>query len=520
MESLHLINGNIITQDKANPIASSVYIENGKIKTLNVKHNNVKTINLHGATVIPGFIDAHFHLKNYGKRLEQINLKSICSLDEIENIIKEKIKTTNHGDWIQGFGWDQNLWQDKLFPPASFLNKISPNNPIYLTRIDGHSIWVNDAAIKKTNLTIEQLNAISGGKVINDCIMIDNSMGPFKKHLPVENKEQVKKWIKSATKNASKMGITGVHDAWQDQLTVESIMELINENDFPIRCYGMLASNDQNLLNTYFNNGHYYNEYLTIRSVKAFIDGALGSRGAALHEPYSDDHHNCGLILITKEEFENLATQCFNNNFQLNTHAIGDRGNDFVLNHYAKTLGANNHRRWRIEHAQMVTDNDVNRFKHYNILPSMQPSHCTSDMKWLPDRIGNHRLKLISRWQSFINAGLKIPGGSDCPIETGNPLFEFYAAITRQDHQGWPQQGFQSHEKINRNNALNMFTTWAAYGGFEENKRGKIKIGFDADLTILNQDLLSVDVNSILETKILYTIVKGKIIYTSLSEKI
>jgi len=337
-------------------------------------------------------------------------------------------------------------------------------------------------------------------------------MAPFKKQLPNEDKRQVKKWIKLAIKNAIKMGITGVHDAWQDQLTVESIIELINENEFPIRCYGMLASNNQNLLNQHFKNGHYNNEYLTIRSVKAFIDGALGSRGAALQEPYSDDHNNCGLILISKEEFLNLATQCYNNNFQLNTHAIGDRGNSFVLNHYAKTLGQNNNRRWRIEHAQMVTDDDVNQFKQYNILPSMQPSHCTSDMKWLPDRIGNHRLKLISRWQSFINAGLKIPGGSDCPIETGNPLFEFYAAITRKNHQGWPEQGFQPQEKVNRNNALNMFTSWAAYGGFEENKRGKIKIGFDADLTILDNNLLSVDSEKILKTKILYSIVNGKII--------
>ena len=512
MESLNLINGNIITQDKANPIASSVYIENGKIKHLNSICNKVKTINLDGATVIPGFIDAHFHLKNYGKRLEQVNLKALSSLDEIEDIIRKKIKTINNGDWILGFGWDQNLWRDKSFPPSKFLNKISPVNPVFLTRIDGHASWVNDAAIDKTKLTIAQLNDIDGGKVINNCIMIDNSMAPFKKQLPNEDKRQVKKWIKLAIKNASKMGITGVHDAWQDQLTVESIIELINENEFPIRCYGMLASNDQNLLNQHFKNGHYNNEYLTIRSVKAFIDGALGSRGAALHEPYSDDHNNCGLILISKEEFLNLATQCYNNNFQLNTHAIGDRGNSFVLNHYAKTLGKNNNRRWRIEHAQMVTDDDVDQFKQYNILPSMQPSHCTSDMKWLPDRIGNHRLKLISRWQSFINAGLKIPGGSDCPIETGNPLFEFYAAVTRKNHQGWPEQGFQPQEKVNRNNALNMFTSWAAYGGFEENKRGKIKIGFDADLTILDNNLLSVNSEKILKTKILYSIVNGKII--------
>ena len=337
-------------------------------------------------------------------------------------------------------------------------------------------------------------------------------MGVFKNYLPQENKEQVKKWIYAAAMKASQMGITGVHDAWQDKIAIEAIMELIQEKRFPIRCYGMLASNDLSLLNTYFKAGHYNNDYYTIRSVKAFIDGALGSRGAALHEPYCDDHNNCGLILISKEEFSNLAKMCHENNFQLNTHAIGDRGNDYVLTHYADTLGKNNNRRWRVEHAQMISDNDIMRFKNYNILPSMQPSHCTSDMKWLPERIGNHRLKLISRWQSFINEGIKIPGGSDCPIEAGNPLFEFYAAVTRQDHKGWPNEGFQSQEKINRNNALKMFTTWAAYGGFDEHRRGKIIEGFDADLTIINNDILSINSKKIIESKILYTIVNGKTI--------
>ena len=207
---------------------------------------------------------------------------------------------------------------------------------------------------------------------------------------------------------------------------------------------------------------------------------------------------------------------CFNNNFQLNTHAIGDRGNKYVLDCYGKHIQNHHNRRWRIEHAQMVSDEDLYKFKDYNILPSMQPSHCTSDMPWLKDRIGESRLPLISRWQSFINLGLKIPGGSDCPIETGNPLFEFYAAITRQNHQGLPKEGWQSHEKISKLNALKMFTSWAAYGAFDEDRRGKIAIGYDADLTILSNDLLTIDASEILNTQILGTIVNGKIIYTTL----
>ena len=202
---------------------------------------------------------------------------------------------------------------------------------------------------------------------------------------------------------------------------------------------------------------------------------------------------------------------CYKYNFQLNTHAIGDRGNHFVLNAYGKVLKFNNNRRWRIEHAQMVSDSDLIQFKNHSILPSMQPSHCTSDMKWLPERLGDHRLKLISRWQSFVDLGLKIPGGSDCPIEEGNPLFEFYAAVTRKTHDNWPKEGWQPQEKLNHCNALKMFTTWAAYGGFQENHRGKIAIGYDADLTVLSNDILSSNGQEILDIKIINTIINGKI---------
>ena len=516
MESLKIINCNIITLDENNPSASSLYIENGRIKEIDGTSKSTQIIDLNGATIIPGFIDAHFHLKNFGKRLNQINLKKIASLELIRKKVKEEIKKINSNEWILGFGWDQNLWENKNFPLADLLNEVSPNNPIYFTRIDGHAAWVNKCAIEKTRLNISELNQINGGKVINDCIVIDNSMRPFQKYLPKENKSQVKKWISLAANKAAKMGITGVHDAWQDKLIVDSIKELIDKNELPIRCYGMLAGNDRELLNIFFNEGYFNHDYYSIRSVKAFIDGALGSRGAALHDPYSDDHNNCGLILISKEDFANLAKLCHKYKFQLNTHAIGDRGNDYVLNHYSDIVGKNNDRRWRIEHAQMVTDSDIDRFKEFNILPSMQPSHCTSDMKWLPERIGNHRLQLISRWQTFIEAGLKIPGGSDCPIEDGNPLFEFYAAVTRQDHNGFPQNGFQPQEKVNKLNALKMFTSWAAFGGFDEKRRGKIKPGYDADLTILDKNILEIDSSQILATKVLFTIVNGKIIYENI----
>jgi predicted amidohydrolase YtcJ len=513
MKSYNLVNGDIITLDDTLSKANSVTIHNSKIESINKPNRQYQSIDLNGDTVIPGFIDAHFHLKNFGKRLDMLDLKGIDSLDRIISMIKDKTNNLSPNEWLVGYGWDQNLWPDKQYPQSTILNKISPNNPVYLTRIDGHSAWVNSAAITLTGMDNGAISKIEGGNFINGCIAIDNAMNFFRELLPLDSKEQTKKWIKIATQKIIKRGITGVHDAWQDRNTIEAIKELIEEEQFPIRCYGMLGSNDTALLNDFFVKGHYNSNRYCIRSVKAFIDGALGSRGAALHGPYCDDTNNCGLILISKDDFREIAELCYRYNYQLNTHAIGDRGNSYVLDCYTKILGYNNTRRWRIEHAQMVANDDLKKFKKYNILPSMQPSHCTSDMPWLPDRIGNERLKLISRWQSFIDQGVKIPGGSDCPIEEGNPLFEFYAAITRQDHSGFPKGGWQPQEKINNLNALKMFTKWAAYGGFSEKKYGKIQIGFNADLTVLSNNLLAVKSQDILDTKIKYTIVNGDVIY-------
>ena len=513
MEPYNLINAQFVTLSNHTDSITSLTIVNGKIDAINSINQKFKIIDLKGDVVIPGFIDAHFHLKNFGKRLSQLNLKNIKNLHAIKAMIADKLHTIEDGEWLIGYGWDQNLWENQTFPTADFLNTIAPNNPIYLTRVDGHSAWINQCALKKINLCEKEIKSIDGGDFINHCILIDNAMNLFKKHLPSESINDIKKWIKLAIKKTTEMGITGVHDAWQNQKTIQAIKELINANEFPIRCYGMLASNDKELLNEYFQSGHLNSTYLNIRSVKAFIDGALGSRGAALKEPYYDDNNNCGLILISKDEFSDLIQKCYKYNFQLNTHAIGDRGNQYVLNLYKTVLKKSNNKRWRIEHAQMIDDDDINMFKGHSILPSMQPSHCTSDMKWLKQRIGENRLKLISRWNSFLKLNIPIPGGSDCPIETGNPLFEFYAAVTRQDHQGFPKGGWQPQERINPLQALKMFTTWAAYGGFQEENRGKIDVGYDADLTVLSNNLLNITNSKILNIQIKKTIINGEFVY-------
>ena len=508
----NLINGNIITVDAHYPKATSITIQNGKIVNIDEPQSNIETIDLKGATLIPGFTDSHFHLKNFGKRLDQLQLKGVKSAQQIAEIVMAKSNEFPKGAWITGFGWDQTRWPSQEFPYKALLNKIQ-NHPVMLTRIDGHSMWVNDAALKLGGYDINNLTSPDGGQIINNCILIDNAMNPIRGAQPEDSFDDVKRWIKTAAQTARNRGITNVHDAWQDADTVQAIQELVEEGEFPIRCYGMLASSDTNLLESFFKSGYYESELYTIRSVKAFIDGALGSRGAALLEPYSDNHCNCGLILISHEEFTELAQKCNDANFQLCTHAIGDRGNKMVLDIYANTIKNTPNHRWRIEHAQMVTDEDIPRFATHQIIPSMQPSHCTSDMRWIDKRIGKNRLSRISRWKSFIDLGIPIPGGSDCPIEDGEPLFEYYATVTRQNHSGWPEGGWQPEEKLDRLNALKMFTTWAAFGEFSEHRRGLIQEGYDADFTIYDNDITTCKPSEILNSKLIATIVNGRFVH-------
>ena len=510
----NLINANIITLSEKNTLAESITIKNGLVYSINNPENEAKSINVHGATIIPGFIDSHFHLRNLGKRLDMIQLKGVESLEKIKELVIAECDKKQSGDIIFGFGWDQNLWESKDFPTANILNQIAPNNPIILTRIDGHATWVNQKCLDESDYRSEQ-GVPNGGKIINDCILIDNAMS-ITSSLNQENTfDNVKRWIQEATDIIIKRGICSVHDAWQNQTIIDAITSLIKDDKFPIRCYGMLDGSDRELCHNFFKNGFLESEHYNIRSVKAFIDGALGSRGAALLEPYSDDAHNCGLTLISTEEFNNLAARCSYSNYQLNTHAIGDRGNRMVIDTYSPYTKTSDIR-WRLEHAQMVTSSDIERIVDSKIVPSMQPSHCTSDMNWLPGRIGNHRLHRISRWKTFINKGVKIAGGSDCPIEEGNPLFEFYAAITRQNHNGLPEKGFQNQEVVTPIEALKMLTSWGAYSEFQEKNKGRISIGYKADLTILSDDITKINPLKILDTKVLATIINGKLVFSQL----
>ena len=514
-DKINLINGNFITLDDHCPAAEMISIEKGRIAAINASDHHCENIDLKGATVIPGFVDAHFHLVNLGKQLDTLQLKGYTSPYEIAQLVLNKSQNLADTDWIFGFGWDQSCWMENQFPSENILNDLNLKQPVMLTRIDGHSCWVNHVAMEMSGMNVVA-DPPDGGKIINNCILIDNAMKPITKLIPKSDAVTLEKWIRMAFEIIVKRGITNIHDAWQEPVTIDVIKKLEDEGELPIRCFGMLGSSYSKLLDQYFKSGPYKSSRYTIRSVKAFIDGALGSRGAALLEPYCDDTNSCGLILISSDKFKNLAKLCKEYGFQLCTHAIGDYGNKLVLDIYSNTLQNLKNHRWRIEHAQMVCDEDIPRFEENGIVPSMQPSHCTSDMRWINDRIGANRLHRISRWKSFIDSGCQIPGGSDCPIEEGNPLFEYYAAITRQDHDGYPSEGWEAQECISRLDALKMFTTWAAYGEFAEHRRGKIRPGFDADLTILSDNIINCPPDKILQIKILGTIVGGDMVYLQL----
>ena len=506
-------NANIITLNDRLPTVDSVMIEGSKI--LHVGKNlepapGTRVFDLEGATIVPGLTDAHVHLANFGRFLEELQLVGLPSEQQVANLVEEATRQIPAGQWILGRGWDQNRWPDG-FPQAEILNQIAPDHPVLLIRIDGHAGWVNKAAWHHAGLDPQQ--EIDGGRVINQCVLLDNALDPFLKIVPSPSDDDIRRYLISGSRTFAERGLTAVHDVWQDRRIIRILQELIKEDKIPLRIYGMLAYNDPELLAQYFSAGPFQTPQYVLRGVKAFIDGALGSRGAALLEPYEGEPGNIGFLVTAPEELTDLARRCMSAGFQLNTHAIGDRAVRTVLDIYEKVLGDNRNHRWRIEHVQVLHDDDLPRFARLGILPSMQPSHYTSDMPWLSTRLGSHRTDRISRIASLIRSGIKVPGGSDCPIETGDPILEYYAAVSRQEINGHPQGGWNPKERVEPLDALRMLTSWAAYSGFQEHTRGQIKPGFDADLTVLNTDITAVPFAEIPKTKVVMTVMNGRITY-------
>jgi predicted amidohydrolase YtcJ len=514
----------IYTVNPAQPTASAIAVRAGRIVAIGddiSAHigSATQVIDAQGAAVIPGLIDAHGHLVGLGQTLEILDLREASSIDEVTRMVKEAAAAAKPGEWIRGRAWDQTRWPGKEFPDRNYLSDVAPDNPVYLARVDGHASWVNDKALEIAGVT-ESTPHPRGGRIIrnsegkNTGILIDRAQGLVSRHIPASTQQQLEHRLKLAAEECARLGITGVHDAGVNAESLAAYKALIARGEFPIRSYAMIGSEGA-LWEEYLKKGPEIGEHLTVASIKLVADGALGSRGAALIENYADDSGNTGLVILQKDDILRVAKQAVEKGFQVATHAIGDHANRITLQAYGKVLGGENDKRFRIEHAQIVHPDDFPLFKKYSVIASIQATHATSDMRWAEDRIGNQRAMGAYAWRTFLDTGVRIANGSDFPVEHANPMFGFYASITRQDSKGWPEGGWFPRQKLTREEALKSWTLDGAYAAFEEKAKGSLEPGKLADFLILSKDIMEIPTSEILTTKVKMTFVGGKIVYRS-----
>jgi predicted amidohydrolase YtcJ len=558
-----IINARVYTVDAQNSVADAIAIRGDKIAAVGTtddlkrRYASENIFDAGGKTVVPGFIDSHGHVSALGSSLVELNLVGTTSIQQIEEMVAKKASSSTPGQWIRGRGWDQNNWPSKSkerpFPTASMLDKSSPNNPVVLFRVDGHAVWLNSQAlaiVEAANKTNPRLADVEGGRIVRDAagkptgIFVDNAVSEVMKNVPSYSKEEIQHSIALALQECLKYGLTSVHDMWVDEEDYSVYRELLESNRLPIRVYAAIGGDgdlwQQFLLTGPFIDSHRH--FFTVRAIKMYIDGALGSRGAALIAPYSDDPGNRGLTVNSFEAIRMVTSEALAHGFQVCTHAIGDRGNNIVLNAYEQALQQNPSRardaRLRIEHAQVLDPLDIPRFKKLGVIPSMQPTHCTSDMRWAEARLGPVRVRGAYAWRSLLDDGNIIPGGSDFPVESPNPLLGFYAAITRQDQNGIPRNagdvvrsfqlsaegikdssaftdGWYAGQKMTREEALRAFTIWGAYAEFAEKEKGSIEKGKLADLVVLSKDIMTIPPMEILSTNVVAAIVGGKVEYSA-----
>lgn len=516
-------NGKIYTVDSSFSVAEAVAVKDGKIiatgksDELKKQFKAKEQIDLNGKFLFPGFIDAHAHFYRYGLGLRECNLVGTNSWNEILQRLDVYAKTIPAGEWIIGRGWDQNDWEVKEFPVNDSLNKRFPNNPVILTRVDGHGAVVNDYALQKAGITAA--TKLIGGDVLlkngkPTGILIDNAIDLVSTIIPNANEAQAKEALLKAQQNCFAAGLTTVDDCGLDYEQVEHIERAYSSGAFKMRLYVMMSDAKKNY-DYIFKRGMIKTDRLNVRSFKVYADGALGSRGACLLQPYNDQKDHYGFLLSNPEHFDSVAALIYQNKFQMCTHAIGDSGNRTILNIYGKYLKEKNDLRWRIEHAQVVSINDFNLFGMYSIVPSVQPTHATSDMYWAEQRLGKERVKGAYAFNDLLHQNGWIPLGTDFPVEDIDPLKTFYAAVFRKDAKGWPAQGYQMENALTREAAIRGMTIWAARSNFEESEKGSIVKGKLADFVLMDTDLMNASFEDILKAKVMKTICGGEVVYSS-----
>jgi predicted amidohydrolase YtcJ len=516
---LLVYNATIYTVDSSFTVAEAMVIKDGRIvetgkqADLEKKYEAKDKLDAAGKFIYPGFIDAHAHFVGYGQSLQRVNLVGTTSWQEVLDRTLQFIKDNpvQPGQWIAGRGWDQNDWEKKEFPGKELLDSLFPNNPVILARIDGHAAIVNQPAI--TIAGIKAGDKLTGGEieVKNNKltgILIDNAVDLIASKLPAPNDEQLTKGLKAAEKNCFAVGLTTIDDCGLGYGSVEKIKALQDKGELNMRLYVMLSDEQPNY-DYLEKKGAIKTDRLNVRSFKVYGDGALGSRGACLLQPYSDQPGHSGFLLSAPGHFDSVASWISQKGFQMCTHAIGDSGNRTLLKIYAKYLKGKNDLRWRIEHAQVIDPHDFNLFGANSIIPSVQPTHATSDMYWAGDRLGTERVKGAYAYKQLLQENQWIPLGTDFPVEDISPFKTFYAAVVRKDAKGWPANGFQPENALTREEALRGMTIWAAKSNFEENEKGSLEKGKFADFVILDADLLKENPERLLNIQVLKTYLGG-----------
>ncbi len=520
--SLILHNGVIYTVNEKFDIQQAVavkddrFVEVGSSKEILEKYAATTIIDLGGNPVYPGFIDAHCHFYGYGLSVFQVDLIGTGSFEEVLDKVLAH-QENNPSAWIQGRGWDQNDWEVKEYPTKDMLDSLFPNTPVFIRRVDGHAALVNQKALDEAGITSE--TQVEGGEIIIingelTGILIDNAMDLVKKVIPEVPEEEMIRALLRAQEDCFAVGLTTVDDAGLGKDTIELIDRIQKEELLKMRIYAMVNSSRKSMIH-YLKMGKYKTDRLNVSSIKFYGDGALGSRGACLLQPYSDvasgTHH--GFMVNDVDTLQKFASMVYEAGFQMNTHCIGDSANRSLLNIYSKLLKGKNDRRWRIEHAQVIAPEDFMVFGNYSIIPSVQPTHATSDMYWVEDRLDSVRVKGAYAYRKLLDQNGLIVNGSDFPVESINPLYGFYAAVARKDHKGFPEQGFHIEEGLTREEALKAMTIWAAYSNFEEEEKGSIEIGKFADFVILEKDLFNINIEEIITLKVLNTYIGGELVY-------
>lgn len=526
---LIVVNARVYTADDARPLAEAFAVRDGQIAFVGSTREaralagpNTREMDLAGRTVIPGMVDAHAHFAGLADKLSTVDLVGVTSYEELIARVVARAATVPKGTWVQGRGWDQNRFADGQFPTHDALSAALPDHPVYLVRVDGHAALVNSAAMRAANLTASSVEP-TGGRILRTPageptgVLVDNAQDLMADAIPAKGRAEVRRSLLAAQSDMHRWGLTGVHDAGASRGMIELYEDVAQAGELDLRLYAMISDNADDIA-YYLQRGPQsalFNGRLWVRSIKLYSDGALGSRGAALLESYSDDPTNSGLLVSPPEHIQAVAEMGLQRGFQVNSHAIGDRGNRIVLDAYQAALDKYpmaDHR-FRVEHAQILHYSDIPRFAELGVIPSMQASHQTSDMYWAGKRLGPERLLGAYAWRSLLNTGVIIPNGSDFPVEFVNPLLSFHAAIARQDGNDYPVGGWFPDQRMTRDEALKGMTLWPAYSAFQEDELGSLTVGKYADFVVLDQDIMRVAPELVLDTQVLSTWVGGKAVY-------